>query len=124
MAKKPAFRIEHDSMGELRVPADALWGAQTQRAVQNFPVSGRPMPPAFVQSLALVKASAAVVNAHPGVTHNYLRDHVYNVWFTCIGPSREAVAETLASFEKETGVPVLNLPAERLYKIKVDFRMD
>ena len=66
----------------------------------------------------------AVVNAHPGVTHNYLRDHVYNVWFTCIGPSREAVAETLASFEKETGVPVLNLPAERLYKIKVDFRMD
>lgn len=66
----------------------------------------------------------AVVNAHPGVTHNYLRDHVYNVWFTCIGPSREAVAETLAGFEKEAGVPVLNLPAERMYKIKVDFRMD
>src|SRR5690606_18898540 len=38
------FRIEHDSMGELQVPADALWGASTQRAVENFPVSGRPMP--------------------------------------------------------------------------------
>src|SRR5690606_34257221 len=38
------YRMEHDSMGELKVPADALWGAQTQRAVQNFPVSGRPMP--------------------------------------------------------------------------------
>ena len=37
-------RVEHDSMGELQVPADALWGAQTQRAVQNFPISGRPMP--------------------------------------------------------------------------------
>ena len=37
-----SFRIERDSMGELKVPADALWGAQTQRAVQNFPISGRP----------------------------------------------------------------------------------
>ena len=41
---KPSFRTERDSMGELQVPADALWGAQTQRAVQNFPISGRPMP--------------------------------------------------------------------------------
>ncbi len=64
------------------------------------------------------------VNARPGVTHNYLRDHAYNVWFTCIGPSREIVAETLAAISGETGVPVLNLPAERLYKIKVDFRME
>src|SRR5687768_9320424 len=43
----PNFRTEHDSMGELRVPADALWGAQTQRAVQNFPISGVPMPRGF-----------------------------------------------------------------------------
>ncbi|HRN62724.1 MAG TPA: class II fumarate hydratase [Luteimonas sp.] len=56
------FRIEHDSMGELQVPADALWGAQTQRAVRNFPVSGQPMPRGFIRALGLVKAAAATVN--------------------------------------------------------------
>ena len=65
MAK--SFRIEHDSMGELRVPADALWGAQTQRAVQNFPVSGRPMPRGFIRALGLIKAAAAEVNAGFGL---------------------------------------------------------
>ena len=69
MAKKVGrdFRIEHDSMGELRVPADALWGAQTQRAVQNFPISGRPMPRGFIRALGLVKAAAAEVNAGLGL---------------------------------------------------------
>ena len=47
-------RIERDSMGELQVPADALWGAQTQRAVQNFPISGITLPPAFIAALGLV----------------------------------------------------------------------
>src|ERR1700710_2514398 len=56
------FRIEHDSMGEVRVPADAHWGAQTQRAIENFPISGLPLPPALVRALALVKAEAARVN--------------------------------------------------------------
>ncbi|KAF1687803.1 aspartate ammonia-lyase [Pseudoxanthomonas broegbernensis] len=54
-------------MGELQVPADALWGAQTQRAVQNFPVSGRPMPRGFIRALGLVKAAAAEVNAGLGL---------------------------------------------------------
>ena len=63
MPKRPDYRIEHDSMGELRVPAYALWGAQTQRAVQNFPISGRPMPRGFIRALGLVKAAAAEVNA-------------------------------------------------------------
>lgn len=58
-----AYRTEHDSMGELQVPADALWGAQTQRAVQNFPISGRAMPRGFIRALGLVKAAAAEVNA-------------------------------------------------------------
>ncbi|MFT4256880.1 MAG: class II fumarate hydratase [Pseudoxanthomonas sp.] len=62
-----SFRIEHDSMGELRVPADALWGAQTQRAVQNFPISGQPMPRGFIRALGLVKAAAAQVNAGLGL---------------------------------------------------------
>ncbi|TDK22493.1 class II fumarate hydratase [Luteimonas aestuarii] len=61
------FRIEHDSMGELRVPADALWGAQTQRAVQNFPVSGQPMPRGFIRALGLVKAAAAGANGALGL---------------------------------------------------------
>ncbi|PPU94682.1 class II fumarate hydratase [Xanthomonas albilineans] len=57
------YRVEHDSMGELQVPIDALWGAQTQRAVQNFPISGRPMPRGFIRALGLIKAAAAGVNA-------------------------------------------------------------
>ena len=56
------FRVERDSMGELRVPAEALWGAQTQRAVQNFPISGWRMPRAFIRALGLIKASAAESN--------------------------------------------------------------
>jgi fumarate hydratase class II len=59
----PKFRIEKDSMGELRVPADALWGAQTQRAVDNFPVSGLRMPCGFIRALGLIKLTAAEVNA-------------------------------------------------------------
>ena len=65
--KKTAFRIEHDSMGELDVPADALWGAQTQRAVHNFPISGRPMPSEFIRALGLIKAAAAEVNSAFGL---------------------------------------------------------
>ena len=57
------FRIEHDSMGEVRVPVDALWGAQTQRAVENFPISGRPVDPRLIRALALIKSEAAKVNA-------------------------------------------------------------
>ena len=55
-------RIEHDSMGELRVPADALYGAQTQRAIENFPVSGLTLPRAFIRALGLIKAAAAEAN--------------------------------------------------------------
>src|ERR1700760_860789 len=57
-----SFRIERDSMGELQVPADALWGAQTQRAVQNFPISGLTLPRAFIAALGLVKQAAARAN--------------------------------------------------------------
>src|SRR4051794_10333047 len=60
-------RTEHDSMGEVEVPTDALWRAQTQRAVGNFPVSGRPLPPALVHALARIKAAAAHANADLGV---------------------------------------------------------
>jgi fumarate hydratase, class II len=59
-------RVERDSLGSLDVPADALWGAQTQRAVQNFPPSGLRMPRAFIRALALIKHAAAGANAELG----------------------------------------------------------
>ncbi|MFE2146536.1 class II fumarate hydratase [Streptomyces sp. NPDC059456] len=62
-----AYRIEHDSMGEVRVPAHAKWRAQTQRAVENFPLSGQRLERAHIEALALVKAAAAAVNAKLGV---------------------------------------------------------
>ena len=61
------YRTEHDSMGELQVPADALWGAQTQRAVYNFPISGLTMPRQFIAALGLVKWAAAGANAELGL---------------------------------------------------------
>lgn len=62
-----SYRTEHDSMGELRVPEDALWGAQTQRAVDNFPISGMAMPRQFIAALGLVKWAAAGANAELGL---------------------------------------------------------
>ena len=67
MATQPGSRIEHDSMGALQVPSEALWGAQTQRALQNFQVSGLPMHPGFIHALGLVKATAAEANASLGL---------------------------------------------------------
>jgi fumarate hydratase, class II len=61
------YRIEKDSLGEVRVPSDALYGAQTQRAVENFPVSGIRFPRVFIRSLGLIKAFAAEVNAGLGL---------------------------------------------------------
>ena len=65
----------------------------------------------------------AEVNRHPGVTHNYLRKHNHNVWFTYIAPSEEYVNEALADITAKTGIQILNLPAERMFKIQVDFPM-
>jgi fumarate hydratase class II len=61
------YRIERDTMGEVRVPANALYRAQTQRAVENFPISGRGLEPAHIAALAQIKAAAAHVNAALGV---------------------------------------------------------
>ncbi|MCT1867020.1 class II fumarate hydratase [Dermabacter sp. p3-SID358] len=64
------FRIEHDTMGEMRVPASALYGAQTQRAVENFPISHRGLEPSNIHALAEVKRAAALANAELGVLDN------------------------------------------------------
>ena len=79
------YRTEKDSMGELRVPQDALYGAQTQRAVENFPVSGLTMPRGFIRALGLIKASAATANAGLGLLDDDLA--------RAIAAAAEAVAE-------------------------------
>ena len=61
MSKSP-FRTEHDSLGSMQVPADALYGAQTQRAIDNFPISGIPLPLRFIQAILQIKQAAAEVN--------------------------------------------------------------
>ena len=62
-----ATRVEHDSMGDVEVPAGAKWGATTQRAVENFPISGQQLDPAVIHALGRIKAAAASVNARLGV---------------------------------------------------------
>lgn len=67
---------------------------------------------------------ASVVNRYPGVTHNYLRKHRYNVWFTLIAESAGRLAEILDEIRKTSGVEeILSLPAKEIFKIKVDFPM-
>ncbi|HEV2623075.1 MAG TPA: class II fumarate hydratase [Frateuria sp.] len=79
------FRIEHDSMGELKVPADALYGAQTQRAIDNFPISGLALPRDFIRALGLIKAAAASANLGLG--------HLRKGQATAIRQAALAVAE-------------------------------
>lgn len=85
----------------------------------------------FVSTLCAAKVPedkfeefVAAVNSYPGVTHNYLRDHEFNVWFTFIAPDMEYIEKALAEITAATGVKVLNLPASKMFKIKVDFKMN
>lgn len=69
-----------------------------------------------------VERFARTVNTYPGVTHNYLRDHTFNVWFTFIAPSMAVIRENLARIAAETGVRrILNLPATHVFKIRAKF---
>lgn len=67
---------------------------------------------------------AEIVNRYPGVTHNYMRENDYNVWFTFIAPSREDIAANLERISKKTGVTgILNLPATHVFKIRAKFKV-
>ncbi len=67
---------------------------------------------------------AEIVNRYPGVTHNYQRDHLYNVWFTFIAPSMEEIEENLRQIAVDTGVEdILNLPATKVFKIRAEFEV-
>jgi len=70
------FRIEHDTMGEVRVPKNALYGAQTQRAVENFPISGHGLEPAQIVALARIKRAAALANAEIGILDAAIADAI------------------------------------------------
>jgi fumarate hydratase, class II len=72
----PEFRVEHDTMGEVLVPVDALYGAQTQRAVENFPISGTGLEPAQIVALARIKKAAAKVNRSMGIIDATIADAV------------------------------------------------
>jgi fumarate hydratase class II len=72
------FRVEHDSMGEVLVPAEALWGAQTQRAVENFPVSGERLPRELIGALASIKGAAATVNGELDVLEPYMARAIHD----------------------------------------------
>ena len=87
-------RIERDTMGEVRVPADALWRAQTQRAVENFHVSGRGLEPAHIHALALIKGAAAAVNVELGVLDKEL------------GEAIEAAADEVAAGAHDDQFPI------------------
>jgi fumarate hydratase class II len=75
---EPGFRIEHDSMGEVLVPEDALWGANTQRAVENFPVSGERLPRELIGALASIKGAAATVNGRLGVLEPDMAEAIHD----------------------------------------------
>ncbi len=75
-ARDAKTRIERDSMGEMEVPADALWGASTQRAVLNFPVSGERFPRRFIQALGIIKGAAAATNAELGIVDGQIAEAI------------------------------------------------
>lgn len=65
-----------------------------------------------------------VINSYPGVTHNYQRDHDYNVWFTFIGESEKKVEEAIREMAEKAGIPeIVSLPAQRTFKIRVKFEL-
>ena len=76
MSSDAEYRIEHDTMGEVKVPAKALWRAQTQRAVENFPISGTPIEPEQIKALAQIKAACAKANAELGIIENDMAEAI------------------------------------------------
>jgi fumarate hydratase class II len=85
-----SFRIERDSMGELRVPSHALWGAQTQRALDNFPISGLTLPRGFIRALALIKQAAAAANVRLGLLDRKLADAIQRAATEVAGGAHDA----------------------------------
>ncbi len=114
---------EEEALGRVRALKEA-------RIIRRMGANFQSKKLGWVSTLCGAKVPADVmdtfvelVNAEPGVTHNYEREHAYNIWFTFIGPSREYIQERLDAITARTGVPILNLPATRLFKIRVNFKL-
>src|SRR5699024_10826040 len=95
------YRIEHDTMGEVRVPASALYRAQTQRAVQNFPISGQGLEPAHIHALAQVKKAAARANKELGVLDGDIAAAI-----VAAAAARLAAADAVIAGEHDDQFPV------------------
>lgn len=78
------YRVEKDSLGDINVPANALWGAQTQRAIDNFPISGREMPSAFIDAVVTVKRASAQANANLSLLEGGIRDAILSACDTLL----------------------------------------
>ncbi len=102
MALKAKFRIEKDTMGEVRVPAGALYGAQTQRAVENFPVSGLREHPALIRAFILIKKAAALSNHELGELDRRLASAIFDAADDVLGDDGYAFAKLLAAGKKGT----------------------
>lgn len=76
------------------------------------------VPPSRIEEVA------EAINSIPGVTHNYLRDHKYNLWFTLTATSREEAEKQLHVLESKIGLTILSMPAEKIFKIRVSFDME
>jgi len=93
-------RIERDTFGDIKVPGNALWGAQTQRSLHHFDISSERMPPELLRALALVKRSAAVVNRELGTLDAVKADAIVQA------PTKCWPASTTGSFRCRCGRPV------------------
>lgn len=71
-----------------------------------------------------IEEAAQIINRQPGVTHNYLRDHDYNMWFTVTMPSQGETIMVIQGLETSLGLNIISMPAEKVYKIKVSFNME
>ncbi len=94
MTESGEWRIEHDTMGEVRVPTQALWRAQTQRAIENFPISGTPIESAQIRALAQIKAACAQANGELGILDKSMADAI------------RAAAEQVASGAHDDQFPI------------------
>lgn len=102
---------------------------EAQGAISRFGAVFRPnlVGASTLAALAVpqesVEETAALVNAMPGVNHNYLREHDYNLWFVIVGKNRDELDQRLADIETATGMPLLDLPLEQAYHIDLGFSL-
>jgi siroheme decarboxylase len=126
------FKDIGDELGiSEEVVLSVVEGLKTKGIVRRIGGNVVPRKIGFVSTLCAARVPiekldsfTEVVNRQSGVTHNYIRNHVYNVWFTLIAPSMEIITENLAAIRRETGIDsILNLPSTEVFKIRAEFEV-